>query len=141
MEQKLIFIPVLAHMLLVFSLFIRLKTEKTKAMQEGQVDFKKVALNPKAWPDDVVKVSNNIANQFETPVLFYGLSFIYFATNTANSWVLGLMFLYVLSRCLHSYFHITRNYVPYRFKAFLVGMLILIGLTIWQMGLILMSVQ
>ena len=124
MNQSLIFIPVLAHMLLVFTLFIKLGIAKSAAVKLGEVNRKDAALNSKAWPDSVVKISNNIGNQFETPVLFYVLAIIFFLTNTLNSAVLVLMCFYTATRYLHSYFHITTNFVPNRFKAFLAGVLI-----------------
>lgn len=132
MDQSIVFVPVLVHMLLVFFLFILLGIKKSAAVRAGLVDRNKTALNPKAWPDSVVKVSNNIANQFESPVLFYMLAVILYITGSVNEWVVLLTAIYVATRYLHSYFHVTSNYVPLRFKAFLAGMLILLGLTIWQ---------
>tara|TARA_R110001592_G_scaffold88520_3_gene260712 strand:+ start:17281 stop:17703 length:423 start_codon:yes stop_codon:yes gene_type:complete len=140
MNQNLIFIPVLAHMLLVFTLFIQLGIAKSSAVKLGEVNRKDAALNPKAWPESVVKISNNIGNQFETPVLFYMLAIMIFLTNNINSVVLILMSIYTATRYLHSYFHITKNFVPNRFKAFLVGVLILLGLTVWQFALLIISI-
>ncbi len=139
MNPNLIFIPVLIHMLLIFALFIKLGQAKSKALSLGEVNHKETALNTKAWPDYVVKVSNNIANQFESPILFYLLSLIFYLTNNVNATIMSLMSLYVASRYLHSYFHVTSNYVPLRFKSFLVGVLTLLGLTIWLLMLIIQS--
>ncbi len=132
MNQNIIFIPVLAHMLLVFSLYIRLGLEKSKAVKIGSVDRDKAALNTKSWPDDVVKVSNSIGNQFETPILFYVLTLIFYLTNSVNGIIVTLMGVYAASRYIHAYIHVTTNFVPNRLKAFLLGVLILLGLTIWQ---------
>lgn len=131
MNQQLIFIPVLLQMLLVFAMFIRLGIVKSRAMSAGLADRSKTALDTKAWPEDVVKVSNNIANQFETPVLFYILALVIYLTESVSLAALGLTFAYVISRYLHAYIHVTSNTVPYRFRAFLFGVFILIGLTVW----------
>ena len=131
MNPNLIFVPVLLHMLLVFFLFIKLGASKSKAIRNGEVDRQQTALNPKAWPDDVIKISNNIGNQFESPVLFYVLSIIFFLTDNVSSIVLSMTGFYVITRYIHAYFHVTSNYVPYRFKAFLLGFLILLVMTIW----------
>ena len=101
---------------------------------------KKAALNTKAWPDDVIKISNNIGNQFETPILFYVLAIIIFLTNNVNVIVFTLMSLYAATRYLHCYFHITLNFVPNRFKAFLIGVLILLGMTVWLAGMLISSI-
>jgi len=140
MNQNLIFIPMLAHMLLIFVLYIRLGIEKSKAVKAGSIDRNKTALNPKAWPENVVKISNNIGNQFESPMLFFALTVIYYLTNSVNEVVITLMCIYALSRYIHAYIHVTTNYVPHRFKAFFVGMLILLGLSIWQLLNLILSI-
>ena len=131
MNNDLIFLPVLANILLIFMLYIYLGLVKSRAVKDGNVDRQKASLNTKAWPESVVKVSNNLANQFESPILFYMLSVIYYVTNNVNSILISIMSLYVLSRYLHAYVHVTSNYVPYRFKFFIFGLLILLALTLW----------
>lgn len=131
MNNELIFLPVLAHIFLVFMLYIALGRVKTKAVKAGQVDRQVASLNPKAWPEYVLKVSNNLDNQFASPVLFYVLSMIYYVTNHINGILISIMGLYVLSRYLHTYVHITSNYVPHRYKLFVAGLLILLVLSIW----------
>ncbi len=131
MNPIVIFLPLLAHTLLVFALYIKLGKEKSKATRLGLTDTKATALDPKAWPESVVKISNNIDNQFQTPIIFYALTFAFFLTNAINAVVLAIFSIYVLSRFIHAYIHISSNYVPYRFKSFLMGILLLLGLTIW----------
>ncbi|MFT5808404.1 MAG: hypothetical protein ACI9LG_002720 [Moritella dasanensis] len=74
MDGIAILYPLLGHMLLVISLYILLIMCKSKAIKAKAVDFNKTALNNKAWPEDVVQVSNNLDNQFESPLVFYGLT-------------------------------------------------------------------
>ena len=131
MNNDLIFLPVLAHVALVFMLYIYLGIVKSRAVKEGSVDRKKAALDPKAWPESVVKVLNNLGNQFESPVIFYIISIIYYLTNNVDSFLISIMSIYVLTRYMHTYIHVTSNFVPYRFKLFLVGVLILLALTVW----------
>ena len=130
MNNDFIFLPILAHIILIFMLYIYLGVLKTRAVKEGNVDRQKASLNSKAWPEYVVKVSNNLANQFESPILFYMLSVIYYLTNHVNSILVLIMSLYVFSRYIHAYIHVTSNYVPYRYKFFLIGVLILLVLTL-----------
>lgn len=129
MNPNLIFLPVLVHMLLIFSLYIRLAVAKRRSA--GEVDPKVTALDPKVWPEQVVKISNNIANQFETPILFYVLSVILFLTDNVSVFSVSLMGLYVVSRIVHSFIHTGSNYVPVRMKVFLVGTLMLLGTCVW----------
>ncbi len=131
MNNDLIFLPVLAHIILIFTMYIYLGRVKTRAIEEGNVDRQKASLNPKAWPEYVVKVSNNLDNQFESPILFYMLSVIYYLTNHVSSILILIMGIYVFSRYIHAYVHVTSNYVPYRYKSFVIGLLILLALTLW----------
>ena len=130
MNNNLILWPVVVQISLTFWVFILLGIRKTKAMKTGEVDTQKTALNNTAWPEDVVKVSNNIANQFQTPVLFYALCLAFMSINGVTQFVLGLASLYTLSRLIHAYVHVGSNYVPLRLRAFMIGILILMAMTV-----------
>ena len=131
MSHKLIFLPILAHFLLIFILYIYLGQVKSRAIKDGNTDRQKAAINPKAWPDFVLKVSNNLDNQFESPAIFYLLSVIFYLTNHVNNILILIMTGYVITRYIHAYIHVTSNYVPYRYKSFVIGILILLFLTLW----------
>ena len=120
--------PVLAHITLVFALYLLLLQRKIAAAKKGGVDRREAALNCKAWPEDVVKVSNNLDNQFEAPVLSYGLCLFHHVTGGVNQLALILAWTFVFSRYVHTYVHTGTNYVPHRMKAFVVGMGSLFGL-------------
>jgi hypothetical protein len=128
MNQNIIFYPLLIQVMLVLLLYILLGIEKSKAVKAGTVDRKKAALHNDAWPDHVVRVSNNIANQFETPILFLVLSLVFFSLKSVDMTVLVLSCAYVASRIVHAYIHVTSNYVPKRRGVFMVGCVILIVL-------------
>jgi len=128
MNQSVIFYPLLMQVLLVLVLYIVLGIEKSKAYKRADVDRVKAALHNDAWPDNVLKVSNNIRNQFETPVLFFVLTLVFFSLKSVDVWVLALSCFYVLSRIVHSYIHVTSNYVPSRRGVFMVGCVILLVL-------------
>ena len=130
MNLSSILLPVLVQLSLTLIIFLLLGVRKTQALKAGEVDTTKTALNNSAWPVDVVKVSNNIANQFQTPILFYVLSIAFYITNTVDTLVLALAWTYVISRIAHAYIHVGSNFVPARFKIFIVSILTLIIMTI-----------
>ncbi|KZZ50216.1 hypothetical protein A3759_03740 [Thalassolituus sp. HI0120] len=131
-EQPLIFIPLLFHILLVFYLYLKLGILKGKAIREKSVDRAAAALDNRVWPEAVIKVSNNIDNQFQIPMLFYALTFIAYLTENIDNFMLALMGCFVASRYLHTYIHISSNYVPYRFWSFAAGALLLLLITLLQ---------
>ncbi len=130
MNFSTILLPVLIQITLTLLVFLILGARKIKAIKAGGVDRQKTALDTSAWPDDVVKVSNNIANQFQTPVLFYVLSLLFYFTQQVTTTVLVLAWVYALSRLLHAYVHIHSNYVPHRFNLFMIGVLCLMAMTV-----------
>lgn len=130
MSAQLILLPVVAQIFLVLCVFILLGARKTAAIKAKLVDRQKAALDNRAWPDSVLKVSNNITNQFETPVLFYVLCLVLYAADGVTLLSLSLAWAYFASRVVHVLIHVGSNYVPWRFRVFIVGTLILLALTV-----------
>lgn len=128
MDIKLIFWPVLAQVGLTFFMFLRLAVVKGRSRKAGDVDLSRSALHPEAWPDYVIKVNNNIRNQFEMPVLFYVVAFVLWAVGEVNAVTLSLAWLFVASRVVHVYIHTGSNIVKYRLKLFQVGAVTLAAL-------------
>jgi hypothetical protein len=125
MNAELILGPLLAQMLLTVGMFGLLAARKAQAVRLKNVNLKHTALDHSAWPDEVVKVSNNIANQFETPILFYIVCLALFQLNAVSAAVLMLAWLYVATRCVHGFVHARSNRVPLRLRTFAAGLLIL----------------
>ena len=137
MSLNHIFWPVLAQVLLTLVMFTLLGVRKARALRNGKVDRKQTALDNRAWPEDVVKVSNNVANQFEAPVLFYVLCLVIYSVNASGTFTIILAWLFVLSRFAHAYVHVGSNYVPMRLRLFLFGCFVLLAmliLVVWKMA-------
>ncbi len=130
MNNVEIIYPVLAHMLLVVFLYIPLIIRKSKAVKDNAVDLKETALNNQAWTPDVQKVSNNIANQFEIPILFYALCIIIALTHNVGMLNVGLAWSYVALRYVHTYVHIGSNFVPLRMRIFALSLVIILAMLI-----------
>lgn len=138
MSSSYIFWPVLAQVLLTLIMFILLGVRKAKVVKAGQVNRQQAALDNRVWPEDVVKVSNNIANQFEAPVLFYVLCLVIYSIDAAGTAAVVLAWLFALSRYAHAYVHVGSNYVPMRLRLFLVGCLVLLAMLIlaaWKLAM------
>jgi hypothetical protein len=130
MKEVTILYPVLAHIVLVLGLYILLGLRKAAAVKSKSVNLKEAALNNQAWPSNVIQVSNNIANQFESPILFYVLCVITLLTESVNILAISLACIYVFLRYLHSFFHTGSNFVPHRFRVFALSLLVMLVLLI-----------
>ena len=129
MEQNLIFIPVLVQVLLTLVLFILLGKAKTSAQSAGEVDEARRALHADAWPEAVIKINNNIRNQFEVPVLFYVVSFVGWGLQIVDYLFLTVAVLFVLTRLVHARIHTGSNYVPIRRRVFTIGTVLVLVMT------------
>jgi hypothetical protein len=133
MNQQLIFIPVLMQVFLTFLVYIGITVVKNKAIASGDVDESRRALHKDAWPDSVLKFTNNLTNQFEAPTLFFVLCFVIWATDSVNIFSLTLAWVFTVSRYIHAYVHTGSNYVPLRKRLFMFGVAILLVLFVYAL--------
>ncbi|WOJ94817.1 MAPEG family protein [Congregibacter variabilis] len=128
MENNLIFAPVALQVALTLWLYIALAIAKSGATKRGEVNEERRALHDDAWPDSVLKINNNIRNQFELPMLFYVLVIVLWSMDAVNTYVHISAWAFVVSRIVHMTVHTGSNYVPLRRRVFMLGGFILIGL-------------
>ncbi len=136
MNASLILWPVVAQIALTLAMYVRMGTRKARAVKAGKVNRQETALDNRKWPEDVVKVNNNITNQFELPVLFYVLCLVFYSINAVGPAVLILAWVFVASRIPHALVHTGSNYVPVRMRLFLVGWAVVVVMTAmaaWQL--------
>jgi hypothetical protein len=130
----MILLPVLAQILLTIIVYVALALAKAKAMKGGLVDLDRRALHEDAWPESVMKINNNIRNQFEVPVLFYVLTILLWQLKQTGVLAQSLAWLFVTSRFVHAYIHMGSNYVPARRKVFMFGCVVVLamaGVAVW----------
>jgi hypothetical protein len=114
---------VLAQGVLVFIILALLYVARIPLVVRGKVRVADIALDKDAWPERSRLVANALANQFEVPVLFYvaALIALFFGPTLIEA---GLAWLFVISRYVHAYIHVTDNHVIRRFFAYAAGVVI-----------------
>ena len=136
MPNNLILLPVLAQVLLTMVLYGALALAKAKATRRGSVDLDRRALHDDAWPENILKINNNIRNQFELPVLFYVLTILLWQLRETGVVAQSLGWLFVASRVVHAYIHTGMNYIPARRRVFMFSCAVVVaiaGLAVWAM--------
>lgn len=74
----------------------------------------------------IVNRGDNFKNQFELPVIFYGLCLLFIVTDTQNEIIIWSAWIFVVARILHAAVQLTNNIIfPNRFLAFFVSALAL----------------
>lgn len=119
----------LAQMAFTFVVMVRAGRARFAAARARRTTGN-IALDSGAWPDDVRKIVNNMNNQFETPTLFYALVLLALATGGAGWTLAVLAWGYVATRVVHSAIHTGSNRVLPRFRVFLAGLGMLIGMAV-----------
>ena len=124
MNQTAIFWPMLAQVVLVYVVYGVLAKRRFGPLFSGTVKAREFR-HRGVEPAGSATASNNLMNQFELPVLFFGLCLSFYVTNGVNRLAVTLAWLFVLSRCIHAAVHLTRNHVGLRSALFATGFVVL----------------
>ncbi|MAS14708.1 MAG: hypothetical protein CMH69_15545 [Nitratireductor sp.] len=139
MSQHAIFWPMIAHVALVYAVYVLIGLRRKKAVQTGSARVSQFRENREEPPESLF-VRNNLANQFELPVLFHSVCLALFAVGGAGTVAIWLAWAFVLSRYAHAYVHVTSNRIRYRQPLFVLGFLalaamwVLLALKLWNAG-------
>ena len=122
--------PMIAHVALVFCLYLLLSSRRMGAVREGRAQPDQFREN-REEPAESLVVKNAIANQFELPVLFYAVSILLYLVDADNPVTVAGGWLFVALRYAHAYVHVTSNRLRYRRPLFIAGLLVVMLLWIW----------
>ena len=122
--------PMIAHVALVFSLYLLLSMRRMRAVRQGQARPEQFREN-REEPTESLVVKNAIANQFELPVLFYAVSILLYLVDADNPVTVAGGWLFVALRYAHAYVHVTSNRLRYRRPLFIAGLAVLGFLWVW----------
>ncbi|TPN49560.1 MULTISPECIES: MAPEG family protein [unclassified Mesorhizobium] len=130
MNQTAIFWPVLAHVLLIYIVYCVLGRRRYGAVKSGEAKVGQYKIRS-TEPASSATVAANLSNQFELPVLFYVLCLTLHATNGVNYLTLALMWIFVASRYVHAWVHLTSNNLLLRNRSFVIGAVVILLGWIW----------
>ena len=129
-QTKILYLALLLQ--LAIPIWVLLLNGKRKAADRkaGNVSPES-PIDNKAWSLPVVLTSNALANQFQFPVVFYVLVLMIIQIQAVGTTIVTLALLFVLSRWIHAFVHVTSNKIPYRFGSFLVSSILLLLIFIY----------
>jgi len=118
--------PLFALVLLTLLVGFSLGIYRFRAVSSGKVTPGYYRLFRGAVPPDrMEQLSRNFSNLFEVPLLFYVLAILCLVTGIESRLMLGLSWLYVVLRYVHSAIHISYNHPLHRFLVFLASVLVI----------------
>ena len=126
MSVQMILLPLFVEVILTLVLWSWMAMLRTRDFNSGAVRPDNIALREPNWPKRTTQLANAFANQFELPVLFYVLTILEYVTHLAGIVFVVLAWVFVISRLLHAYVHVTSNIVRLRGALYGVGAFVLI---------------
>jgi hypothetical protein len=125
MTIQAVLLPLFVEVVLTFVLLCGMAYARTEAFKRGAVRPADIALRQPNWPQRPTQLGNSFLNQFELPVLFYVLTILAWITRHADLLFVILAWVFVASRLVQAYIHVTHNDVRQRGTAFIVGAIVL----------------
>jgi hypothetical protein len=126
--------PVAAHLALIAALYAWLTVERKLAVRRGQA----TPATYRTYEDEPRRarlIANNLANQFELPVVFYPLALSLYVLDDVSVAQLALAWVFVMGRLAHTLVHVLSPDVPLRGNVFTVNFLAVGGmwaLFLWE---------
>ena len=125
MSIQVILAPLFVQVLLTFAVGFWLAGLRTRALTRREVRPQDIDLGQSNWPRRSMQVGNSYRNQFELPVLFFVLTILAIMTRHADFLFVVLAWVFVLSRVVHAFIHVTSNNLRLRGLWFGVGAVVL----------------
>ncbi len=122
-----ILFPIVAMVALVVFVVVRIARSRIRAVRRRDisVEFYKLYQGSEE-PDELRALRRHFANLFELPILFYVACIVAYVSVQVDIFLVLLAWLFVVSRYVHSYIHLTSNIVIYRFRVYGIGLAVLV---------------
>src|SRR5262245_51504292 len=124
--------PMLAQIGWTFLLYVWLTVARQRAVKAGEVRYDDFARHDE--PHHVARITYNLANQFELPVIFYALVVLLVATNNVTTIDILAAWVFVAGRVIHTLVQCLTDNVPLRGQVFMInfaGVAVLAGHVAW----------
>ncbi|SRR6266511_564563 len=114
--------PMLAHIGWVVLLYAWLTVARQRAVRSGAIESSCFVLG-REEPLEVARITRNLANQFEWPVIFYGLVVLLVALGKVTLVDVIAAWVFVLGRVIHTLVQTLTDNVPLRGQVFMINFL------------------
>ncbi len=131
MSPTLIFWAAFAQVALTIVVVIMMRKARSASRRSRGMTLDDIAMNrPEDWNEQATKLSNNLKNQFEMPVLFFAAIGFALALKLADPVLTALAWVFVLTRVIQTAIHIGPNKVLPRALAYIAGVAALVAMWI-----------
>jgi hypothetical protein len=121
--------PMLAQIGWTFVLYVWLTIARSRAVARGEVKYSAFALG-RNEPTDVARITRNLANQFELPVIFYAVVLLLVVIGRVSTIDVLAAWVFVAGRVIHTLVQTLTDDVPLRGRAFVINFVALVVLVV-----------
>ncbi len=115
-----ILLPVFGNLALIFILFMMVSVKRMQATKAGGLSIDDLAHNGRE-PELSRRWARNLDNQFQVPMLFYGLIALLFATNSVTDLQILLAWVFLFGRIVHTFVQVAGDSVTLRGRVFTIN--------------------
>jgi hypothetical protein len=119
--------PMLAHIGWVSMLYVWLTVARQRAVRSGQIESSCFVLG-RDEPLEVARITRNLANQFELPLIFYALVVLLVALGQVTRFDVIAAWVFVAGRVAHTLVQTLTDNVPLRGQVFTINFLAVVAL-------------
>jgi len=119
--------PMLAHIGWVSVLYVWLTIARQRAVKSGQIESSCFVLG-RDEPLEVARITRNLANQFELPLIFYALVVLLVALGQVTLFDVIAAWVFVAGRVAHTLVQTLTDNVPLRGQVFTINFLAVVAL-------------
>ena len=119
--------PMLAHVGWVFVLYAWLTYARARAVKSGQIEYSCFVLG-RDEPLEVARITRNLANQFELPLIFYALVVLLVALGQVTLFDVVAAWVFGAGRVAHTLVQTLTDNVPLRGQVFTINFLAVVAL-------------
>jgi hypothetical protein len=119
--------PMLAQIFWTFLLYAWLTWARTRAVWRGEVDYSCFELG-REEPRAIARITRNLANQFELPVIFYAVVVLLVALDRVTTIDLVAAWVFVAGRVIHTLVQALTDKVELRGRVFMINFLAVVVL-------------
>jgi hypothetical protein len=128
MPGHLLLLPMLVHIGWGLLLYMWLTVARQTAARRGEVDYGAFAHGEE--PHHVARITRNLANQFELPVIFYALVVLLVATGQVSRIDVIAAWVFVAGRVVHTLVQGLTDNVPLRGQVFVINFAAVVALAV-----------
>ena len=119
--------PMLAHIGWVSMLYVWLTVARQRAVRSGQIESSCFVLG-RDEPLEVARITRNLANQFELPLIFYALVVLLVALGQVTLFDVIAAWVFVAGPVAHTLVQTLTDNVPLRGQVFTINFLAVVAL-------------